>query len=375
MGIADAARGIVDVGLSDRPLRRGDPPGLRFTAARRRRGLRHPRRAARRSWTAFLRWIADSAALTAHHAPMAAPPTEHEILDVNRRYHDVAAESYDAKWGISFGEIGHQQVLGQDHEAARPAARPVRALARDRRRHGLLQPEPAADRRRRARRRARTSAPACSRRSSTTRASSASTSRPRPATPPSCRSRTRPSTSCSATPSCTTCPTSTAASREFNARAQARRHAVLRRRAVAARATGSPPYPSGRRSRPRRCGGKAMQGAARAARTTAPDEDEHALEAVVDVHAFVPSDLERHAPAPAASPTSRSAARSCWRTGSAGSTARWRRARSPRTSRGAGSSTPTAATSCSSAWTAALLEPRLPPRIFYNLMLAARKPG
>jgi ubiquinone/menaquinone biosynthesis C-methylase UbiE len=43
---------------------------------------------------------------------MAAPPTEHEILDVNRRYHDVAAQSYDAKWGISFGEIGHQQVLG-----------------------------------------------------------------------------------------------------------------------------------------------------------------------------------------------------------------------------------------------------------------------
>jgi ubiquinone/menaquinone biosynthesis C-methylase UbiE len=44
---------------------------------------------------------------------MAAPPTEHEILDVNRRYHDVAADSYDAKWGISFGEIGHQQVLGK----------------------------------------------------------------------------------------------------------------------------------------------------------------------------------------------------------------------------------------------------------------------
>jgi ubiquinone/menaquinone biosynthesis C-methylase UbiE len=44
---------------------------------------------------------------------MAAPPTEHEILDVNRRYHDVAAGSYDAKWGISFGEIGHQQVLGK----------------------------------------------------------------------------------------------------------------------------------------------------------------------------------------------------------------------------------------------------------------------
>ena len=37
---------------------------------------------------------------------MVAPPSEHEILDVNRRYHDVAADTYDAKWGISFGEIG-----------------------------------------------------------------------------------------------------------------------------------------------------------------------------------------------------------------------------------------------------------------------------
>src|ERR1700754_2308977 len=44
---------------------------------------------------------------------MVAPPTEPEILDVTRRYHDVAAGSYDAKWGISFGEIGHQQVLGK----------------------------------------------------------------------------------------------------------------------------------------------------------------------------------------------------------------------------------------------------------------------
>src|SRR4051812_25490071 len=44
---------------------------------------------------------------------MVAPPTEHEILDVNRRYHDVAAGTYDSKWGISFGEIGHQQVLGK----------------------------------------------------------------------------------------------------------------------------------------------------------------------------------------------------------------------------------------------------------------------
>jgi len=44
---------------------------------------------------------------------VAAPIAPDEILDVNRRYHDVAAEDYDAKWGISFGEIGRHQVLGK----------------------------------------------------------------------------------------------------------------------------------------------------------------------------------------------------------------------------------------------------------------------
>jgi ubiquinone/menaquinone biosynthesis C-methylase UbiE len=60
---------------------------------------------------------------------MAAPPTEHEILDVNRRYHDVAAGSYDAKWGISFGEIGHAQVLGKMAKLLGPRPGPyARAL-------------------------------------------------------------------------------------------------------------------------------------------------------------------------------------------------------------------------------------------------------
>jgi SAM-dependent methyltransferase len=36
-----------------------------------------------------------------------------EIRDVNTRYHDVAAHSYDSKWGIDFGEIGQAQVLGK----------------------------------------------------------------------------------------------------------------------------------------------------------------------------------------------------------------------------------------------------------------------
>jgi SAM-dependent methyltransferase len=36
-----------------------------------------------------------------------------DIRDVNTRYHDVAAESYDSKWGIDFGDIGQTQVLGK----------------------------------------------------------------------------------------------------------------------------------------------------------------------------------------------------------------------------------------------------------------------
>jgi SAM-dependent methyltransferase len=35
------------------------------------------------------------------------------ILDVNRRYHDAVAREYDAKWGIGFGDVGRDQVLGK----------------------------------------------------------------------------------------------------------------------------------------------------------------------------------------------------------------------------------------------------------------------
>jgi SAM-dependent methyltransferase len=44
---------------------------------------------------------------------MTALRTADDIRDVNTRYHDVAAESYDSKWGIDFGEIGQAQVLGK----------------------------------------------------------------------------------------------------------------------------------------------------------------------------------------------------------------------------------------------------------------------
>jgi SAM-dependent methyltransferase len=36
-----------------------------------------------------------------------------DIRDANTRYHDVAAASYDFKWGIDFGELGQAQVLGK----------------------------------------------------------------------------------------------------------------------------------------------------------------------------------------------------------------------------------------------------------------------
>ncbi|HEX3318378.1 MAG TPA: class I SAM-dependent methyltransferase [Solirubrobacteraceae bacterium] len=44
---------------------------------------------------------------------MAAPQTAAQIRAFNERYHDVAAEDYDAKWGIDFGLKGRRQVLGK----------------------------------------------------------------------------------------------------------------------------------------------------------------------------------------------------------------------------------------------------------------------
>ncbi|HEY2141675.1 MAG TPA: class I SAM-dependent methyltransferase [Solirubrobacteraceae bacterium] len=40
-----------------------------------------------------------------------------EIRDVNTRYHDVAADHYDSKWGIDFGELGHDQVTAKVRKA------------------------------------------------------------------------------------------------------------------------------------------------------------------------------------------------------------------------------------------------------------------
>ncbi|HEY8000597.1 MAG TPA: class I SAM-dependent methyltransferase [Solirubrobacterales bacterium] len=45
--------------------------------------------------------------------PASPTATAAEIKDVNTRYHDAAADSYDAKWGIDYGEVGQAQVRGK----------------------------------------------------------------------------------------------------------------------------------------------------------------------------------------------------------------------------------------------------------------------
>ena len=42
--------------------------------------------------------------------PAAPTATPAQIKHANTRYHDVAASDYDAKWGIDFGELGQTQV-------------------------------------------------------------------------------------------------------------------------------------------------------------------------------------------------------------------------------------------------------------------------
>jgi SAM-dependent methyltransferase len=40
-----------------------------------------------------------------------------KIRAANARYHDLAAEHYDSKWGIGYGEVGRAQVLGKLRKA------------------------------------------------------------------------------------------------------------------------------------------------------------------------------------------------------------------------------------------------------------------
>ena len=49
--------------------------------------------------------------------PAAADATAERIREVNTQYHDLAAGSYDAKWGIDFGETGRGQVSAKLRKA------------------------------------------------------------------------------------------------------------------------------------------------------------------------------------------------------------------------------------------------------------------
>jgi SAM-dependent methyltransferase len=49
--------------------------------------------------------------------PAPATATPDEIRSVNTRYHDGAAAGYDGKWGIDYGEVGRAQVLGKVRKA------------------------------------------------------------------------------------------------------------------------------------------------------------------------------------------------------------------------------------------------------------------
>jgi SAM-dependent methyltransferase len=58
-----------------------------------------------------------------------ASPSAEEIKDFNARYHDAAADEYDGKWGIDYGEVGRRQVLMKlSKTLGRPPGRFDRAL-------------------------------------------------------------------------------------------------------------------------------------------------------------------------------------------------------------------------------------------------------
>jgi len=50
-------------------------------------------------------------------ASTATSATAERIKDVNTRYHDAAADEYDSKWGIDLGEVGQRQVRAKIEKA------------------------------------------------------------------------------------------------------------------------------------------------------------------------------------------------------------------------------------------------------------------
>jgi SAM-dependent methyltransferase len=58
------------------------------------------------------------------------PVTADSIRDANVRYHDLAAEHYDSKWGIGYDEVAQAQVTGKLGKALGPGGLPAAGFER-----------------------------------------------------------------------------------------------------------------------------------------------------------------------------------------------------------------------------------------------------
>ena len=304
--------------------------------------------------------------------PAPATASAEEIRSVNTRYHDGAAAGYDAKWGIDYGEVGRQQVLSKVAKALGGARRFERSLeigagtgyfSLNMLQAGVVGDAVCTD----------ISPGMLDALQANARAPRPRRRRPSPATPRSCRSRTTPSTSSSATPCCTTCPTSTAPSAS-SAACCAPAGGCSSPASPRATATASPRSPSARRTYVAPLWRRLMRAAPAADGHSDGGEANHQLEALVDVHAFTPDELSAVA-GRAGLPDVRVRGEELlanwfgWANRALEATA------DPETVPWGWKVYAFKGYLAFQEVDRRLLEPRLPPAIFYNLILSARNPG
>ena len=103
------------------------PPARRGACARRsaRAAARRGAGCAEDRWSREARRRASYIPRPSHGIDPTNRSSTERIREANVRYHDAAAESYDSKWAIDYGEIGARQVLGKLAKALGPAAGPL----------------------------------------------------------------------------------------------------------------------------------------------------------------------------------------------------------------------------------------------------------
>ena len=307
--------------------------------------------------------------------PASPTATPEHIKDVNTRYHDAAADEYDAKWGIDFGATGQRAGAAEAGQGARRARR--RALRRRRSRSApgtgyfslnLLQlgVDRAADRDRHLAGHAASgsrpppTALGLERRDRRDRGRGAALRgrelrpRLRPRRPPPH-------------------PRPRAGLRRVPAGAAPGRRDRLRRRALPLRRPARGAAEAGRDARRARLAARGRR--PRRARRPRPSSPTATRSRARSTSTPSPPPTCAACCATPASSSAASAARSCSPTPGAGACARSSRAPSPNRSPGAGATSPSAATSPCRRSTPRLLEPRLPAELFYNLLVSGRKPA